>query len=82
MQYIGLRAIGKRMGWHPGTVINKVVRCGFLAYPERKGGTAIRWVTSDQLIHTWQVRQCELARQAYNIGHRLADRQRRADYAA
>ena len=74
MTYKGLRAIGKRMGWSPPTVIRKALNSDFPAYLEKGRGTAIHWICTDDLIHHWQLEQAKKTRAGYRPGQRSNDR--------
>jgi hypothetical protein len=80
MQYRGLRAIAKRMGWtHPYQVVRKAMQSDFPAYLERGRGTAIHWVCSDDLIHWWEREQAKRTKASYRAGKRRDDRFRQRD---
>jgi hypothetical protein len=55
-QYRTLRAIGERMGWAPSTVLRRHKLDDFPIYLDWTARGLI-WVTSDELIHRWELRK-------------------------
>jgi hypothetical protein len=65
MNYWGLKAICKRMGWKDlSTPVRQFRDNGFLMYRRRKGKHPKPvWYTNDQLITAWEIAQCKVARE-------------------
>src|SRR5262245_42233642 len=58
-----LRKIAERMGWGPATVLRRHKLDDFPLYPDwTKRG--LIWVTSDELIHSWEQLQVQMCRGA------------------
>jgi hypothetical protein len=55
-QYRTLREIAARMGWAPSTVLRRHKLDDFPIYPDWTARGLI-WVTSDELIHRWELKK-------------------------
>jgi hypothetical protein len=62
-QYRTLRAIGERMGWAPSTVLRRHKLDDFPLYLDWTASGLI-WVTSDELIHRWELQKVMMSRLA------------------
>jgi hypothetical protein len=62
-QYRTLRAIGERMGWAPSTVLRRHKLDDFPIYPDWTAWGVI-WVTSDELIHRWELKKVMMSQGA------------------
>jgi hypothetical protein len=62
-QYRTLRVIGERMGWAPSTVLRRHKLDNFPLYLDFTVRGLI-WVTSDELIHRWELQKVMMSRLA------------------
>jgi hypothetical protein len=72
VEHWGLGAIARRMGVCETTILAWRLESGFLMYKRRRG-PRYYWVTTDALIHSW-----ELARCATDLRQDRARREQRA----
>ncbi len=79
VQYIGCRAIAKRLGISNSTLLRKFKQRNYPAYLIRIKGNGVRWVSNDDLIFAWEREQVKKCSQAYRTGQRRSDRMQRDD---